>query len=115
MKLLKIYQCSNCKSQNLLYLSSLIRCSTCKSEFKIHNGIIDFRNFNNDKTAGFDFNKDYEIAKLLLKIFHLVKYFNGLFFIYEKLNKLTTSNISNLSIESLLLEVKESDSKLSSA
>lgn len=115
MKLLKIYQCSNCKSQNLLYLSSLIRCSSCKSEFKIHNGIIDFRNFNNDKTAGFDFNKDYEIAKLLLKIFHLVKYFNGLFFIYEKLNKLTTSNISNLSIETLLLEVKESDSKLSSA
>jgi len=114
MNVLKIYQCPNCKSLNLLYLDSLIKCSTCKSEYKINNEIIDFRNIKNDKTAGFDFNKDYEISQILIKIFHSVKYFNGLFYIYEKLNQLSATDMTNLSFESLLLEVKENDYKLTS-
>ena len=115
MNIFKTYQCSNCKSQNLLHLSSLLKCSDCKSEFKIIDGIVDFRNLSNDKTAGFDLDKDYEIANFLFKIFYSVKYFNGLFFIYEKLNKLSRSDIINLNIKELLEEVRENDLRLTNA
>ena len=115
MNILKIYQCPNCKHQNLLYLDLSIKCPACDSEFKINNGIIDFRNLNNDKTAGFDLNKNYEIEKILVKNFNSVKYFNGLFFIYEKLSKFSRIDLLNLNFENLLLEVKKNDLKLTNA
>ena len=87
MNILKIYQCPNCKSPNLLYYDLFIKCKACSLDFKINNGIIDFRNLNNDKTAGFDLNKDYEISKILVKIFSSIKYFNSTYNLYlKKLN-----------------------------
>jgi len=115
MNKFKIYRCPICKSKDLLYMDSLLKCSDCKLEFKIKDEIIDFRDFNTDKTAGFNLNKDNVIAKLLIKNFHSVKYFNGLFYIYEKLNKLSMSDLLNLNFDILLPQTQENDLKLTSA
>jgi len=90
-------------------------CNFCETEFINYNGITDFRDIKTDDTKDFYFDKDLEIGKILLKISHKLKTYNGLTFVANRLNEYENHKlITDKKIDEIIFSSSEFDTPMTS-